>query len=175
MGKSYLRHALTILVSLLGVSAIANDEPKPWITELGLVSNTTLRMHWIHQYEGYDTVKRVDAFRGGRFARTFQISGQPVFNKSKRFMALPNCWHGGCQTTIRILDLRALVELPAIRFDEERFFKVSWEDENHLRVVLRAMNEDQKTEIRCFAVRTDKPSNASLEPAGCAGGSAPGR
>src|SRR5881296_1324009 len=170
-----VRRLATILVLSFGVSAAGSDEPKPWTTSLSVASNTTLRLRWIHQYEGYDTVKRIDAIRGGKVFRTFQISGQPVFNQAKTFVALPDCWHGGCRTEIRILDLVALTELPSIRFDREWFFEVAWEGEKRLRVVLGAMNEKEKTEIHCFAVRSPQPSNRPLEPTGCAGGSAPGR
>src|SRR5258705_13885367 len=100
--KCFGRLAVSLVLSLC-VSASASDEPKPWMTQLGVASNTALRLRWIHQYEGYDTVTRIDAIRGGKVIRTFQISGQPVFNRAKTLMALPNCWHGGCETTIRIL------------------------------------------------------------------------
>ncbi len=136
MGRTCLGQLATILVLSVGVSASASDEPKPWMTKLGVASNTTLRMRWIHQYEGYDTVTQIDAMRGGKVVRTFRISGQPVLNRTKTLMALPNCWHGGCETTIRILDLAALADLPPILFDRVWFFKVIWEDENRLRVVL---------------------------------------
>ncbi len=174
MVKRYVRRLATILVLSLGVSAAGSDEPKPWTTSLGVASNTTLRLRWIHQYEGYDTITRIDAIRGGKVVRTFQVSGQPVFNKAKTLMALPNCWHGGCETDIRILDLATLTELLPIRFDREWFFKVAWENERRLRVVLGAMNEKEKTDVHCFAVQP-QPSNKPLEPTGCAGGSAPSR
>ena len=175
MDIRYVKHLATILVVSAGVSAAGSDEPKPWTTSLRVASNTTLRLRWIHQYEGYDTVKRIDAIRGGQVVRTFQISGQPVFNQAKTYLALPDCWHGGCSTEIRILDLLALTELPPIRFDREWFFKVAWEGERGLRVVLGATNEKEKTEVRCYAIRNPRPSNKPLEPTGCAGGSAPGR
>jgi|SRR6267378_4889966 len=166
--------AIIILLSFGGAVAGA-DDPKPWMTSLAVASNTTLRLRWIQQYEGYETVKRIDAVRGGKVVKTFQMSGQPVFNQAKTYLALPDCWHGGCSTDIRILDLVGLTELPPIRFDREWFFKVVWDSEKELRVVLGAMNEKEKTEIRCFAVRSPQPSNRPLEPTGCAGGSAPSR
>lgn len=173
MDKMYLRWLATTLVLSVAVSVSASDEPKPWVTKLSVASNTTLRMRWIHDYEGYDTVTQIDAMRGGKVVRTFRITGQPVLNRTKTLMALPNCWHGGCETTIQILDLAALADFPPILFDREWFFKVTWEDENRLRVLLGAMNEQDKTEIRCFAVRTAQPSNKPLEPTSCASGSAP--
>jgi len=157
---------------LLRGAVAGADEPRQWTTLLRVAVNTTLRLRWIHQYEG-DTVKRIDAVREGKVVRTFQVSGQPVFNQTKTYLALPDCWHGGCETEIRILDLLALAELPAIRFDRQWLFEVVWDGEKELRVVLGAMNETQKTEVRCFAIPHPQPSNKPLEPTGCAGGSAP--
>ena len=65
-----------------------------------------------------------------------------------------------------------LRELPPIRLEREWFFKVSWEDEHQLKVVLGAMNPDEKTDIHCFAIPAPRPSNKPLERTGCAGRSA---
>src|SRR6266850_7555916 len=107
MGRHVPKTLVMSLVMLVCVSASGNDEPKPWMTTVNIASNTTLRMRWIHQYEGYDTVTQIDAMRGGKVVRTFRMSGQPALNRTKTLMALPNCWHGGCETTIRMFDLVA--------------------------------------------------------------------
>ena len=117
-----------VLILLIGLSALGSDGPKPWTTHMAVASNTTLRLHWVHVYEGFDTVTRIDAIRDKKTVRTFRLSGQPTFNEAKSFVALPNCWHGGCERQIRILDLLALAELSPIQFSREYFFEVAWEN-----------------------------------------------
>jgi len=163
-----------ILAVCASVAEVGSDEPKPWTTTMTVASNTTLRLHWVHQYEGFDTVKRIDVIRGGKVVQSVRISGQPSFNKAKTFVAFPDCWDGGCSPMIRILNLVTLRELPPITFEREWFFKVAWEGERRLKVVLGSTNPGEKTEVQCFAVRDAGPSNEPLEPTGCAGRSAPG-
>lgn len=175
MATRYIRHLATILVLSSCLSTAGSNAPKPWVTSLDVAGNTRLRLRWIHQYEGYETVTRIDAIRGGKVVKTFHVSGQPVINKAKTLMALPDCWHGGCESKIRVLDLVALTELLPIQFDREWFFEVAWEDERRLRVVLGATNEKEKTEVRCFTIRNPQPPNKPVEPTVCASSSAPRR
>jgi hypothetical protein len=118
MGARHLLAVAGILASVNCSAAVA-DEARPWTTSMGVVSNTMLRLHWIRPYEGFDTVTRIDAIRGSKVVRTFRISGQPAFNRTKTLVAFPDCWDGGCSTEIQVLDLVALKELAPIRFERE--------------------------------------------------------
>ncbi len=151
MGR-HVAYLAAVLILLIVLSAFGSAGPKPWTTHMAVASNTTLRLHWIHVYEGFDTVTRIDAIRDKRMVRTFRLLGQPTFNEAKSFVALPNCWHGGCERQIRILDLLALAESSPIQFSREYFFEVAWESDRKLRVVLGAMNLDEKTVVRYFEV-----------------------
>ena len=129
--------------------AVALSQGKTWITEKTLPGGVVLHLHWAYEYEGFESVFKVEAEKGGKVINTFDIYGQPVFNEENTLVAFPACWDGGCELEIRVLDLKQLKELKPIKLEREAFLECSWEGAR-LRVLLGAMNAAQTDEVRYF-------------------------
>ena len=118
---------------LAGTSSSAADE---WQTN---VSNAgaDIVLHWVHVYEGQDTVYSIDIIPRGQAARSLQVSGQPVFNAKKTLLALPDCADDGCQPEVQVVDLVAGKVLPVVKVPEtgQVYLTCKWRD-SVLRVVV---------------------------------------
>jgi hypothetical protein len=169
MAAKHARYFVGIAIWLIAVSAFGKDEagPGPWTTRVLITLNTELRLHWKYVNEGFDTVTRVEAIRDNKRVKAFDISGQPVFNQRRTFVAFPNCWHGGCEKQIKILDLTGLTELRAVGLERESFgfLTVAWETERRLKVEFIRTDQNGQAEgsVRYFDIAGAQPSNPPLQ------------
>lgn len=146
-----MKKHLHFLFLLALFPSLAFSQDKSWVTEKDVIGGTVLRLHWTHVHEGFDSVFKIEAHEDGVVTKTFDIYGQPVFNEDNSVVAFPDCWHGGCELEINLLDLKQLQQLQPIQLEREAFLECSWE-ESMLRVVLGGMYPGQKDEIRYFEV-----------------------
>jgi len=96
MKSELLKIYLCIILLVTAATVFAKDNERRWITNTAISPKISLRMHWVGVYEGFDTVTLVEVVQDKQVVRSFQISGQPVFNKGTTYIAFPDCWDGGC-------------------------------------------------------------------------------
>ncbi|MCG6976222.1 MAG: hypothetical protein LJE56_07390 [Acidiferrobacterales bacterium] len=138
-----MRKILLIIAVVVSFSATADEPQETITTNLDLDSGRVLRMHWHWVYEGYKTVHKLEFLKAGTVTRSMTVTGQPIFNKSNTLVAIPNCWHGGCELTIEIVNLETEKKLPDIKVDKDAFLKLTWIADRRLKVLLRAPNPDE--------------------------------
>jgi len=132
------------------LSVQAQDGQKTWTTERAISRNAKLRYHWLGVDGGFETVTLIEAISKNQVIKSVVISGQPVFNPTGTRVAFTECWDGGCDRKIRILDLLTLSELQPIQIERESFLAVTWENEKMLKVELERSNSDGKAEARVY-------------------------
>ncbi len=110
--------------------------PRAWQTKVNLRDGSVV-LHWQGVYEGKDTVVRIDIQHRGQRLVSIDVEGQPVFNATKTYVALPYCADDGCVPLIEILDLTNSRKLRPISLSEQRqfYFSCQWASDV-LRVVV---------------------------------------
>ena len=154
-----MKRALAIIICILPILVQAGE--RKWTTIESLPNNDTLKLYWVGVYEGYDSIYKIDVLRKSNVLKTLAIVGQPLLNNERTYMAVKNCWDGGCQLDIRILDLNDYNELLPIHTNKESFIELTWQD-SILNIELGAMNESEKTSQISVSVKGRKTSNKKL-------------
>ena len=116
-----------LFLLLLIISALAFANEGKWTTAEQLPNNDSIKFYWVGAYKGYDSIYKIEVIRNKGLVKTIRIHGQPVFSASKKYMAVKNCWHGGCRREIRLFELSNYNELEPIQMDKKSVLNLSWQ------------------------------------------------
>lgn len=134
-----MKKILFLLLFLASMLATA-DEGK-WTTVEQLPNNDSMKFYWVGAYKGFDSIYKIEVIRNNGLVKTIRIHGQPVFNTSKKYMAVKNCWYGGCRREIRLFELSNYNELEPIQMDKKSVLNLSWQG-SILNIELGAINRN---------------------------------
>jgi hypothetical protein len=126
-----MRTTLFVLVALgssaLAVGATKTASSGEWDTKEHN-DGANIVLHWVHVYEGVDTVVKVDVSPTSGKPVVLDVHGQPVFNQTKTLVAMPSCADDGCSPEIEVIDLVAASKLKLVRLSEggQLYFACAW-------------------------------------------------
>jgi hypothetical protein len=141
----------TLFLLLLLVSALATANEGKWTTIEPLPNNDSIKFFWVGAYAGYDSIYKIEVIRNNGLVKTIRIHGQPVFNASKKYIAVKNCWFGGCRREIRLFELSNYNELQPIQMDRKAVLKLNWQDST-LNIDIDTMNKNGNTNTTSIPV-----------------------
>ena len=150
----------TLAIIIIVLSANISAEERKWMTIEELPNSDSLKLYWVGVFEGFDSIYKIEVVKKNTLISTFEILGQPLFSKNKSYLAVKNCWHGGCNLDIRLLDLVNYRELMPIKTKNESFLDLVW-DGPVLSIEMGAMSSEGKTERMSVLVKDRKASNKS--------------
>jgi hypothetical protein len=122
--------SVSILLLALGYVVVAGPQdvhPREWQTQVKLRDGAAV-LHWQGVYEGKETVVRIDIRHRRQRPVSIDVEGQPVFNATTTYVALPYCANDGCVPLIDILDLTTSRKLEPVRLAEhgQFYFTCRW-------------------------------------------------
>lgn len=120
-----MKKNLFLLLLLLSPLATANEGK--WTTIEQLPNNDSIKFFWVGAYEGHDSIYKIEITRNKGLVKTIRVHGQPLFNSSKKYVAIKNCWYGGCRREIRLFELINYNELQPIQMDKKSVLNLSWQ------------------------------------------------
>jgi len=102
--------ALVILVAANEITASSYETT----TEMELHDGNQAKLYWRQVYEGFTTLYKMEIGIIEINLTEHNAIGQPVFDPTNRFIALPYCADDGCQNTVNVFDLKKLIFLSPI-------------------------------------------------------------
>ena len=144
-----MKTILLFIFLLFSTLAIAND--RKWTTIEQLPNNDSIKYFWVGAYKGYDSIYKIEVIRNKGLVKTIRIHGQPLFNSTKKYMAIKNCWYGGCRREIRLFELNNYNELQPIQMDRKLILNLSWQG-SILNIELKAKNNNGNTNTTSIPV-----------------------
>jgi len=117
--------ALVILVAANEITASSYETT----TEMELHDGNQAKLYWRQVYEGFTTLYKMEIGIIEINLTEHNAIGQPVFDPTNRFIALPYCADDGCQNTVNVFDLKKLIFLSPIYIQHEgqMYLKCKWD------------------------------------------------
>jgi len=137
-----MKKILILLLLLLSPLATANEGK--WTTTEQLPNSDSIKFSWVGAYKGHDSIYKIEIIRNKGLVKTIRVHGQPLFNSSKKYVAIKNCWYGGCRREIRIFELINYNELQPIQMDKKSVFNLGWQG-SILNVQIEPTNKNGNT------------------------------
>jgi hypothetical protein len=144
-----MKKTLFLLLLLLSTLTIANEGK--WTTVEQLPNNDSIKFFWVGAYAGYASIYKIEVIRNKGLVKTIRIHGQPIFNPSKKYMAVKNCWHGGCRREIRLFKLSNYDELQPIQMDKKSVLNLDWQG-SVLNIEIDSINKNGNTNTTSIPV-----------------------
>jgi hypothetical protein len=138
-----------LLLLLFTAPALANEGK--WTTIEQLPNSDSIKFFWVGAYEGHDSIYKIEIIRNKGLVKTIRVHGQPIFNASKKYMAIKNCWYDGCRREIRLFELNNYNELQPIQMDKKSVLDLNWQG-SILNVQIDSMNKNGNTSITSIPV-----------------------
>ena len=142
---------ITLFLTLLLVSTLAAANEGKWTTVEQLPNNDSMKFFWVGAYAGHDSIYKIEVIRNNGLVKTIRIHGQPLFNASKKYMAIKNCWFDGCRREIKLFELSNYNELEPIQMDKKYTLKLNWQG-SILNIEIDPMNNNGNTNTTSIPV-----------------------
>jgi hypothetical protein len=140
-----------LFLTLLLLTTLATANEGKWTTVKQLPNNDSMKFFWVGAYAGHDSIYKIEIIRNTGPVKTIRIHGQPLFNASKKYMAIKNCWHGGCRREIKLFELSNYDELEPIQMDKKSVLKLNWQG-SILNIEIDPMNNNGNTNTTSIPV-----------------------
>jgi hypothetical protein len=144
-----MKRILFLLLLLFSTLTTANEGK--WTTVEQLPNNDSIKFYWVGAYKGFDSIYKIEVIRNKGLVKTIRIHGQPVFSASKKYMAVKNCWYGGCRREIKLFELSNYNELQPIQMDRKVVLNLNWQG-SILNIEIDAMNNNGNTNTTSIPV-----------------------
>jgi len=142
---------INLFLLLLFLSPLAAANEGKWTTIEQLPNSDSIKFFWVGAYEGHDSIYKIEIIRNKGLVKTIGVHGQPLFNTSRKYVAIKNCWHGGCRNEIRLFELTDYNELQPIQMNKKSVFNLSWQD-SILNIQVTPANKNENVNITSIPV-----------------------
>ncbi len=121
---------------LSGDLCYAEEKNDEWKTIIHNQNDTLIELLWRRGgYEEFDHIISIQKVTGGKIETKLAAFGQPKISTNNKCLALKNCWHGGCEHSVKIINLETMLISKQIDTSRGEFITLTW-IENNLKIEL---------------------------------------